>query len=133
MTPFPHTVDVDVPLAEAEAMLVRGGFHHLPVLDGHLIVGVLTPHDVVLAHQVRDEGNPDKPISLRAAVERVEPLVVDIHDRLEAVVLTMAARRATHALVTRQGRLAGILTTTDVCRVLAALLTPDEDVSPESA
>jgi acetoin utilization protein AcuB len=119
-------VDVDASLAEAEVMLVQGGFHHLPVLDGELIVGVLTRHDVVLARQVRDEGNPDKPVSLRAAVERAPPLVVDMHDRLDAVVLTMAARRVTYALVTRQGRLAGIITTTDVCRLLAKLLAPDE-------
>jgi acetoin utilization protein AcuB len=133
MTPFPHTVDVSVSLAEAEALLREGGFHHLPVLDGDLIVGVLTPHDVVLAHQVRDEGNPDKPISLRAAVERVEPLVVDMHDRLDAVLLTMAARRVSYALVTRQGRLAGIITTTDVCRLLAEMLAPADDISPEIA
>ena len=49
--------------------------------------------------------------------------MVDLHTRLDQVVIEMAKRRVGSALVVRDGRLAGILTATDVCRLYGELLT----------
>jgi len=34
MTPFPYSVDIDAPLAEARKMMREGNFRHLPVTFG---------------------------------------------------------------------------------------------------
>ena len=42
--------------------------------------------------------------------------VVDLEEPIENVLLTMAERHIGSALVTRQGRLAGVFTAVDACR-----------------
>ena len=75
---------------------------HVPVLSEGRVVGIVSaraPHVVV----------PD-------------PYVVEISTPLDEVVATMAQRRIGSAVVVKKGKLAGILSVTDVCRVLAELL-----------
>ena len=48
MTPFPHSIDVDAPLAEAREMMRRGQFRHLPVTSARNIVGIVTDRDIKL-------------------------------------------------------------------------------------
>jgi CBS domain-containing protein len=41
-TPFPYSIDVDAPLAEAHALVRKHHFRHLPVTSNQAIVGILT-------------------------------------------------------------------------------------------
>jgi CBS domain-containing protein len=50
---------------------------------------------------------------------------VDVGTSLFVVASLMAEKRVGSVLVTELGRLTGIFTTTDACRVLAELLHPD--------
>jgi CBS domain-containing protein len=50
------------------------------------------------------------------------PYVVDFHARLDEVAATMAKRGIGSAIVMRESKLVGILTTTDICRLLAETL-----------
>ena len=45
-----------------------------------------------------------------------DPYVVDLGEPIENVLLTMAEKHIGSALVTRQGRLAGVFTAMDACR-----------------
>ena len=135
MTPFPYSINADGTVTEAAAMMEERGFHHLPVKDGERLVGVINVRDVAVARRVRASGAAnDQPISVRAAC-RTEPYVVDMNDPLEQVVRGMAERRAEAALVTRRGRLAGIITSTDVAHLLADLVAemnpspPGDDIA----
>ena len=135
MTPFPYSINADGTVTEAAAMMEERGFHHLPVKDGERLVGVINARDVAVARRVRASGAAnDQPISVRAAC-RTEPYVVDMSDPLEQVVRGMAERRAEAALVTRRGRLAGIITSTDVAHLLADLVAemnpspPSDDIA----
>lgn len=87
--------------------------HHIPVQDDHGLVGLVSASDLRLV----DDDN-------RALGEvcRYTPVIVDIHARLDSVVGGMAEDRCDAVIVVKQGRLAGILTTTDVCRALAERL-----------
>ena len=121
MTPFPFSVDVSDKLADAEKMMIEQGFHHLPVKDGNELVGVLSERDAAIARSVRAEGASGEPVSVRSAC-RGRLLVVGVKEGLDEVMFKMAERRVTAALVTREGKLAGILTTTDVYRLLGGML-----------
>ena len=129
MSPFPYSIQPDATLRDARAMMGEHDIHHLPVTDpGGRILGMISDADVLLAGQLAGEA------AGAALVETVyarEPYVVDLHADLAEVVAHMAEARIGSAIVTRQGKLAGILTHTDVCRALAALLH-EIDPPPES-
>ena len=52
---------------------------------------------------------------------------------LQRVVAEMAHRRIGSALITKDGRLAGIFTATDACRCLAELLAGRSDLPPNGS
>lgn len=115
MTPFPYSVERSAPLEEARYVMDQHNVRHLPVTDGHELVGLITDRDMrsVLA----------LPMELKVAsnltvkdVYIPDAYVVDLNEPLENVLLTMAARHIGSALVTRQGNLAGIFTAVDACR-----------------
>lgn len=118
MTPFPHSIAPGAPLADAHRMMEEHAIHHLPVTDDGRIVGVVSHADVLLAQAVAPAGGQTEV----AALIRNEPYSVDIHSRLDVALRAMAARRIGSVIVTRHGKLAGILTHNDVCRALADLI-----------
>lgn len=115
MSPFPHTIAVSAPLAAARAMMEAHGIHHLPVVDGQRLVGIISPGDAE-----RGAGG------VVGDACRRDVLVVDVHRALASACREMAARHLGAALVTKDGRLVGILTSSDVCRILADVLDPPE-------
>jgi len=116
MTPFPYAVDADAPLSEARAMLAEHGVHQLPVTDGGRLIGVVTDRDLDLVAasargrptgaRVRDASSPGA-------------CVVEDGERLDRVLDAMARTHAAAALVVRRGKLVGIFTFTDACRLFA--------------
>jgi CBS domain-containing protein len=119
MTPFPFSIGTSATLREARAMMVEHDIHHLPVTDAESIVGVISDGDLFLAGALGQGRSDDLRVDV---VYSRAPYVVDIHASLAEVARTMADRRIGSALVTRHGKLAGILTHTDVARTLADLL-----------
>ena len=105
---------------------------HLPVMDGAKLVGVITQRDIAL---VLDP-------SLGQALEgtsvgdvcSTDLYVVELTEPLDRVLAHMSKRHIGSALVVKQGRLAGILTVTDVCRLfgdhLRSLFPPSDDREP---
>jgi acetoin utilization protein AcuB len=121
MTPFPYSVDVDAPLAEAHAFLRERHIRHLPVTERGELVGVLTDRDIKLALGPDLGSPPERELAVRD-VFQPEAYVVDAGALLVIVAATMAERHLGSALVTRGGKLVGIFTTTDACRALARIL-----------
>jgi CBS domain-containing protein len=56
MTRDPETVDVSETLGQAAAVMIHGGFRHLPVLDGNVPVGIVSIRD--LMRVVVDDESP---------------------------------------------------------------------------
>jgi acetoin utilization protein AcuB len=121
MTPFPYSIDVDAPLAEAHAFLRERHIRHLPVTERGELMGVLTDRDIKLALGPDLGSPPERELSVRD-VFQPEAYVVDAGAPLLTVAATMAERHLGSALVTRAGKLVGIFTTTDACRALARIL-----------
>jgi acetoin utilization protein AcuB len=114
MTAFPKPVEAAAGLAEARALMQELGVHHLPVKRGAELIGVLSDRHLraALARR-RSEVTVDPRVG---EVMDAHPYVVDLDTPLDVVLLTLADRHLDCALVTKEGRLAGIFTTTDACR-----------------
>lgn len=112
MTPFPHFVRPDDPARLAEDLMREHAIRHVPVKDGDQVVGIVSERDLRASpagRLVRDVLTPGV-----YAVERSTPLAVALRE--------MAQRKIGTAVVLRSGRLAGIVTVTDVCVALADVL-----------
>jgi len=121
MTPFPYHVQVEDPISEVERLMHQHSIRHVPVQDGGQVVGIISQGD--LHHFL----NPALP---RRDHERIRardllipaPYIVELTTPLDEVVAEMSRRQIGSAIVVRHERLAGILSVTDVCRVLAEIL-----------
>ena len=121
MSPFPYSVALDAPLLEARRLMLEHHVRHLPVTQHHELKGIITDRDIkLLLGPEMDYPNPRELTVEDAFV--ADPYVVDIDAPLSEVVLTMAKRHIGAALVTGHGRLAGIFTASDACRVLGEWL-----------
>ena len=116
MTPFPYVVEVDDSLLYAREVMRRHEVRHLPVKQGTSLVGVLTDRDLKRALDP-DLGMPPKDELFVRDVFQPEPYIVDSSEPLDNVLAHMAAEHIGSALVTKHGRLVGIFTATDACRV----------------
>jgi acetoin utilization protein AcuB len=116
MTPFPCCVEIMDPLRRAREMMVEHGVRHLPVLRGHKLVGILTDRD--LKRSLDPElGLPARDELFVRDVYLPDPYAVDSATPLDVVLGHMAAHHVGSALVTKHGRLVGIFTATDACRM----------------
>jgi len=129
MTPFPWSIEASRAVEEAWQMMADHGIRHLPVTESGTLVGMVSGRDLGLAMDVRLGTPRARGVTVGELCER-DPFVVDLTTPVEIVARQMAERRLGSALVTRQGRLVGIFTTTDACRLLADVLggrRPDND------
>jgi acetoin utilization protein AcuB len=116
MTPFPHFIHVDDSLLVARAMMVEHEVRHLPVKDGDQLVGILTDRDLKRALDP-DLGLPPKDQLFVRDVFVSDAFVVNSAEPLDNVLEQLAARHIGSALVTKKGRLVGIFTLVDACRM----------------
>lgn len=122
MTPEPRTLKSTDLLTDAWTVLINGGFHHLPVLDDGKLVGVLSASDLLERlrgqdHAIRDTGVilEDAPIS-----ELMSRNVVAISaDAPVDHAVKRLSRGDLHSLlVLDEGAVVGIVTATDLARML---------------
>jgi acetoin utilization protein AcuB len=131
MTPFPHVIEHDRDVRDAEAIMSEQQIRHLAVTRDGKLVGVLSQRDLQLAQSLRLAGG-------RATI-RVDQLhshpayTVSDDTPLLEVVRTLGERRLGSALVTRGTKLIGIHTPTDVCRLYADSLEAPEAIPHETA
>ena len=135
MTPFPYSVERDEPIGAARHLMMQHHVHHLPVVDHHELVGMITDRDIKLILGPEFAYPDPKALTVEdAMIENV--YVVDIGTSLITVLDDMYEQRIGSAVVTRNGRLAGIFSATDACRELSAWLKrefPDPNGGSEAA
>lgn len=118
MTPFPVTVDPDASCIAVRAMMAGHEIHHVPVVDDEdRILGVVSLADLDLAKALLDDE--ERAVSTLCVRP---PVRVSIDASLREAVRQMSRQGADVAIVERQGRLAGILTMSDLGDVLTGLL-----------
>lgn len=126
MTPFPHWIDVHAGIAEARAMMRQHGVRHLPVSEEGRLLGVVTDRDLKRVQTPEEGAQPDDELSVGDAMVE-QAYMVDVSESLDRVLDHMWEHRIGSTLVLRAGRLAGIFTAVDACRLFAERLREDDD------
>jgi acetoin utilization protein AcuB len=121
MTSFPYFVGVNDNAKQMESMMDEHGIRHLPVQEDGKVVGIVSERD--LHHYVKRDAPAAEKQTIQARHVMVsDPYVVPFRAPLNDVVFEMARRRIGSVIVQRQGKLAGILSAIDVCRILGEYL-----------
>lgn len=121
MTSFPYFVEADETVLAIEKMMDANDIRHLPVQQDGKLVGVVSERD--LHHRIARSASVEAKQQLKARdVMVADPYIVGFSTPLNEVVGAMAQRRIGSAIVVRRGKLAGILSVIDVCRIFAEYL-----------
>lgn len=129
MTPNPKTVSPDAPLSAAARILREHRFHHLPVVEGETLVGILSDTDLrnasLAASPVEGGGGPagDRPVreAMRTEVWSVTP-----EDSIEDALLILTREKFGALPVLSGDRLVGIITRADLLYAFVDLLDVNE-------
>ena len=118
MTPSPKTISVNEKIINAKRIMSSNAIRHVPVTEGGEVVGILSDRDIKLGEALYGR----KAFNEEVGVKQVcvfNPYTVEEKEDLEKVLQLMAKKRIGSALVNKNGRLSGILTTIDICRAFA--------------
>lgn len=127
MTPFPYFVDADDTVAEVEHLMEEHGIRHVPVQQNGEVIGIVSERD--LHHVVNRTLSKTNKAEIRARDFMVaDPYLVAFDTPLNEVAGEMAKRHIGSTIVLHHGKLAGILSAMDVCRLLAQIL--ESEFSP---
>lgn len=126
MSAQPVSIEVTAPPSELQRLLTNNAFHHLPVLDEGVLVGIVSAIDlarVSLGAWVKDADTETAWLDNQFKIKDLmtwEPEFVRVDDPLR-VVVDKLAEGAFHSLpvLEHDGQLAGIVTSTDVLRYIA--------------
>src|SRR5262245_12361939 len=128
MTPFPHFVDTDAGVAELERLMDEHHIRHIPVQQDGRVVGIVSQRNL---YRLVDRFLPNtEKAHIRARDIMVDPYVVAFDTPLNEVAFEMAKRHIGSAIVLHHEKLAGILSATDICRILAEIL--ESEFSPDT-
>lgn len=121
MTPFPYSIDVNDRLNDAIDMMEKQGFHHLPVTEQGSLVGVISDRDIKFVASPFSSASLEDELYVKD-IYTSRTYVVDIHTPLENVLRVMIEKHFGSALITKNEKLAGILTHNDVFKKLADMI-----------
>ncbi|HHO53383.1 MAG TPA: CBS domain-containing protein [Deltaproteobacteria bacterium] len=123
MTESPITIQVGQPLSKASALMREHGFHHVPVVDGARLVGILSTTDL-LQVSYQHGADPrqidavlDHTVSIRELMRDPQE-IKDTQTVRDAVEILAEGKFHSLPVTTAEGELAGIVTTTDLLRYL---------------
>lgn len=120
MTPAPHTIGFDQPLARAYKTMRDHGVRHLPVLDAGKVVGVLSQRDLYF---VEAAAGVDRGVDEVAEAMASEVYTVAPGDHVSDVARTMGEHKYGCAVVVDAGRVGGIFSATDALALLARAMS----------
>ncbi len=119
MTENPHSVTMHEPLSNAHALMRRHGIHHIPVLLGDKLVGLIVEPDAKIFELItRMDLNK---LRVEEAMTPV-PYAVTEDAKLLDVAREMARSHYNAAVVMRDSHVVGVFTITDALRALSELL-----------
>ncbi len=106
-------------IAEASRLMRLHSIRHLPVVSKGKVVGLLSQRDVYLLETLKDIDPAQIPVE---EVMVREVFTVDPEESVYRVANEMAERKIGSTVVSHNGKLLGLFTSTDALRALAALV-----------
>ncbi|MCP4035707.1 MAG: CBS domain-containing protein [bacterium] len=127
MTPDVVTVEVSSPMSQVRKILLHEKFHHLPVVDGERLVGIISTNDLIRIMQKLPVANEDDlNDTLDGATSVKETMQTDLitmrADETVERAIDLLADGDLHSLlvVDKDEALAGIVTNIDLLEYLFA-------------
>jgi len=124
MTPNVKSVSITQKLDEAKSLMEENGIRHIPVTIGENLVGIISKTDLdkfSLTDAYDNQDNANKALFESFTVEKImtkSPTTVQASTTIKAVAETFVENDF-HALpVVENGKLVGIVSTTDVMKYL---------------
>jgi acetoin utilization protein AcuB len=124
MTPNPIVINSDDTLANAKAVMDRGGFRRLPVVEKEKLVGILTERDV------REHTGYLGATRVNAAM-RTELITVTPYDTVEEAARLMLGHKIGGLPIVDGGKLVGIITTSDLLKAFLFVVRATEHIMDE--
>src|SRR5262245_15265407 len=121
MTLNPVILSSRATLAAAKALMDAGRFRRLPVVDDGRLVGILTERDIREHTGALDRTRVD-------AAMRTEVVTVTPGDSVEKAARLMLEHKIGGLTVTFEGKLAGIVTMTDIVRAFLRVVQATEHI-----
>jgi acetoin utilization protein AcuB len=122
MTPAPHSIGKDQPLAVAHRIMRDNGLRHLPVLEHGRLVGMLSERDLFFLESISDV-DPEKETVEQGMSQDV--YCVPPEARVREVIAEMKKHRYGSAVVVDRGKVVGVFTTTNALELLSTFLGGD--------
>lgn len=120
MTASPHSIGVSLSLTDAANMMRAYKIRHLPVLDGNVLVGIVSDRDIQMVEGM--SGVDPVEVSIEEAMSQ-SPYTVAENTPLEVAARHMATHKLGSAVVVNANqKVVGVFTVTDGMRALADLL-----------
>jgi len=111
MTVVPTAVSPNVTAREAAKVLAESDVGPLPVVDGELLVGIVTDRDLVVRVLADDR---DPAVTTVGEIASTEVITVEPDVELDVALELMSSRQVRRLPVVEEGRLVGILSAVDV-------------------
>ena len=115
-------------LLDARMVLVRSSFRHIPVLNGRKLVGIVTEHDIrqhspsLLTGVDQEEYNRVLETTPITRAMTKEPMTVVPDQPVFEAAQLLYSRRFGCLPVVENGELVGIVTTSDMLRLLVQII-----------
>ena len=119
MTVGPLVVGQSSTLADAHRLMRERSIRHLPVVDGGILVGLVSQRDLYLLETLKGVDPATETVD---EAMTADPFAVAPDAPLEDVAAEMARRKVGSAVVVDRGSVIGVFTTTDALRALSAVL-----------
>jgi acetoin utilization protein AcuB len=119
MSTAPITIDRDVTLERAHALMRAEAIRHLPIVEGDRLVGMVSRSDLRLIETL--SGVDVERVSAAEAMTP-EPYAVAPDAPLDEVAAAMAERKIGSAVVVEEGKVVGMFSAIDALRALTDLL-----------
>lgn len=128
LTPDVITTHVGEKLSDVRKTMAREGFHHMPVVSGKKLIGMITASDIL---GISVEGIPSDARSMDAYIDHQFSIEGLMHQELATLPTESTVADAAEVLSTgsfhsvpvvdKSGDLAGLVTSTDLIRFLRDL------------
>lgn len=129
MTRSVHTLAVDSKLSEVRRALIANEFHHMPIVDGHKLVGMISWRDLVRAYRTSRDADASDPFGIDEVLDRSfriedamtrELVTVRDDDSIDRAIDLIADAHIHSVLVLDSNeRLVGIVTDKDIVDYLS--------------
>ncbi len=121
MTPFPYSIDIKSHANSAKAMLAQLKIRPLPVTEHNLPVAILTDRDIRRAQDLGVDVSIGSDTKIRDIVD-LNVYTVAPDESLHTVLMYMHKNQIDVTVIMQDGKLAGIFTSSDICRRYAELI-----------